>query len=340
MPKKNKKKKKSIAANIIESITEYTTGTGQKLWNIHPSDKCAGEYCVIHNPSNHSMRDFPTHWRSDRGLMERICPHGVGHPDPDGLAYALSLDHSAGLHGCDGCCSRTLPIPCFNCGENHDCAWCDPSSYDEDDFVEVHDYWNDPEWVDQNAAPNGIGPICKYCHRLIDWSPTDHAIDCSRFGNNNGLGQEMMNRDNIIWLAGLFEGEGYVLFPGKNEVNIGIKMNDQDVIEKIHQIFGGSIYHYDREDPRHSDYWVWSLRKREEVKIIIERILPWMGERRTTKMIEGLERLGRQGQLSLIQHGTVSGYNKEIKRGLPTCKQCRKAVSESKQSRIKTTKLA
>ena len=44
------------------------------------------------------MRDWPQHFRDDRGIMERICPHGVGHPDPDDY---LAGD---GMHGCDGCC--------------------------------------------------------------------------------------------------------------------------------------------------------------------------------------------------------------------------------------------
>jgi hypothetical protein len=49
--------------------------------------------------SVHSMRSFPTHFRFDRYLMERICPHGVGHPDPDDPQSAID-----GVHGCDGCC--------------------------------------------------------------------------------------------------------------------------------------------------------------------------------------------------------------------------------------------
>lgn len=36
-----------------------------------------------------------------------------------------------------------------------------------------------PEWVNTEAAPNGIGPVCKYCDRLIDSHPTDHALSCS-----------------------------------------------------------------------------------------------------------------------------------------------------------------
>lgn len=85
----------------------YVTGTGWLISRVHRPQDCAGRFCVIHNPSDHSMRAFPTHWRADRGLMERICPHGVGHPDPDDLAW--QEEHrpqaAAGVHGCDGCCA-------------------------------------------------------------------------------------------------------------------------------------------------------------------------------------------------------------------------------------------
>ena len=80
-------------------------GTDITLRNVHPRDKCAGEHCVIHNPSNHHMRTWRMHWRGDRGLMERLCPHGVGHPDPDQAGYwrLLNMEWMT-VHGCDGCC--------------------------------------------------------------------------------------------------------------------------------------------------------------------------------------------------------------------------------------------
>lgn len=91
-------------------MSEYVTGTGQTLRGIHDTSKCAGEHCVIHQPSQHPMRLFRTHWRPDRGLMERICPHGVGHPDPDSLAFVareVGVDRARTecVHGCDGCCA-------------------------------------------------------------------------------------------------------------------------------------------------------------------------------------------------------------------------------------------
>lgn len=56
--------------------------------------------CSIHSPSDHHMSEWRQHWRGDRGIMERICEHGIGHPDPD-TRYRAG---DSGVHGCDGCC--------------------------------------------------------------------------------------------------------------------------------------------------------------------------------------------------------------------------------------------
>lgn len=79
--------------------------------SIHDPSACEGRACCIHHPSDHHMKDWPQVWRADRYLMERTCPHGIGHPDPDHVAYMLSVgkwQDSDGVHGCDGCCNGTL----------------------------------------------------------------------------------------------------------------------------------------------------------------------------------------------------------------------------------------
>jgi len=60
------------------------------------------------------MDDLPLHWRGDRGIFERICEHGVGHPDPDTMDHIANTRgareaESESIHGCDGCCSQ-LPL--------------------------------------------------------------------------------------------------------------------------------------------------------------------------------------------------------------------------------------
>lgn len=90
---------------------------GQKL-TTHAKGKCVGQFCTIHNHSDHHMIAWPQNWRSDRGIMERMCPHGIGHPDPDD---PKTQDRYEAVHGCDGCCS--------------------PKKQFEQDFVElIHTY--------------------------------------------------------------------------------------------------------------------------------------------------------------------------------------------------------
>lgn len=77
----------------------------------HPADRCEGGYCVIHNPSDHPLKDAPIHWDEERRRTDRVCRHDQHHPDPDHLAYVADtqgmleyLKHKR--HDCDGCCRR------------------------------------------------------------------------------------------------------------------------------------------------------------------------------------------------------------------------------------------
>ncbi len=93
----------------VGSSTEFSLGAAAGaavLKNIHDPSLCAGEFCVIHNPSDHHMRTWELNWRDDKKQMERLCPtHGTGHPDPDDLAFHVRQGRPwMGVHGCCGCC--------------------------------------------------------------------------------------------------------------------------------------------------------------------------------------------------------------------------------------------
>ena len=76
---------------------EWQINVDEQICSVHPAEVCKHP-CVLHAPTNHHMRDWTLHWRSDRGCFERLCPeHGVGHPDPDDKGHD-------GIHGCCGCC--------------------------------------------------------------------------------------------------------------------------------------------------------------------------------------------------------------------------------------------
>lgn len=79
-----------------------------KNLRVHSRRVCRGQKCCLHNPSKHHMRSWPLFIRTDKfTLAERVCKHGVGHPDPDSVRH---LDPAGclllGVHGCDGCCRK------------------------------------------------------------------------------------------------------------------------------------------------------------------------------------------------------------------------------------------
>lgn len=90
---------KQRAGFLLEGVSQdYVTGLGQVLSNVHHPSTCEGRDCVIHNPSIHNMVGWPTRF-TDSKIMERVCRHGVGHPDPDD-PY-VTEDY---VHDCCGCC--------------------------------------------------------------------------------------------------------------------------------------------------------------------------------------------------------------------------------------------
>lgn len=92
------------AVSTGEVLGEVNHGT---IVYTHGEDECSGEFCALHNPSDHPLKDAPMVFRMDRqGLIERTCEHGVGHPDPDSVShFKRNGDLEQGVHGCDGCCS-------------------------------------------------------------------------------------------------------------------------------------------------------------------------------------------------------------------------------------------
>ncbi len=80
------------------------------LRGVHPPEACGGpegnDPCPFHRPTEHRMRHMPMNWRMDRNLIERLCAHGVGHPDPDHNAYWKRTNRTyESVHGCCGCCT-------------------------------------------------------------------------------------------------------------------------------------------------------------------------------------------------------------------------------------------
>lgn len=89
---------------LVNQTDEDGFVLGERLLYVHHPSQCQGQdrACCIHRPSDHHMKSWPQLWRADSRHMERTCPHGVGHPDPDG--YLADRPHT-----CDGCCHPPTP---------------------------------------------------------------------------------------------------------------------------------------------------------------------------------------------------------------------------------------
>lgn len=81
------------------------------LRGVHRPSACSGQPwgCWIHHPFPHRLDHAPVRWREDNETAERVCDHGIGHPDPQDAAYWWNAhNRDVTVHGCDGCC---LPLP-------------------------------------------------------------------------------------------------------------------------------------------------------------------------------------------------------------------------------------
>jgi hypothetical protein len=99
-------------------VPDYSFLTGDRIVRYHAVERCSG-HCPFHRPSAHLMVTWPMDVRGST-LVERVCPHGVGHPDPDSVHWLNDRGiHTAGVHGCDLCCSGLPDAVCPSCGENY-----------------------------------------------------------------------------------------------------------------------------------------------------------------------------------------------------------------------------
>lgn len=77
---------------------EKSTLVGGESLNTHESGSCIGQYCTVHNNSDHHMVKWNQTWDFRIGRIMRICPHKVAHTDPDEINPNTA-------HDCDGCCN-------------------------------------------------------------------------------------------------------------------------------------------------------------------------------------------------------------------------------------------
>ena len=90
-----------------------------------------------------------------------------------------------------------------------------------------------------------------------------------------------MNRELVIWAAGLLEGEGSFGCAGVTRVPcVQCHSTDKDVLDRLAATFGGNVTGpYVNQNEKYKPVWYWG-RKGVFGYAIMVAVFPWMGERR------------------------------------------------------------
>lgn len=102
---------------------------------------------------------------------------------------------------------------------------------------------------------------------------------------------------DAAWLAGLFEGEGYLSRIPGNGVRMGINMCDEDVVRRAYELAGGSFRDKPAGNPRHKPQWLWQVTNWPDVLSLCAVLLPFMGQRRRAKMESVIAEAAADGRL-------------------------------------------
>ena len=98
---------------------------------------------------------------------------------------------------------------------------------------------------------------------------------------------------DIVWAAGLFEGEGCIKKIARNRYrSITIAMTDNDVMERFVDVIGyGNLNGPYLNKLSTKPFWRWDCAKKSEVLRILKMFLPHLGKRRAEKAIEAITHL-------------------------------------------------
>lgn len=111
-----------------------------------------------------------------------------------------------------------------------------------------------------------------------------------------------ISREEIIWAAGLFEGEGSIVwtsYPSRHRTKrytrcqVSLHTTDKDVLERFVKAIGfgtinGPYTYVSRKIRKRKPSWYWAVAGHERVQTTIAMLWPWLGERRQKRAKEVL----------------------------------------------------
>ena len=98
-----------------------------------------------------------------------------------------------------------------------------------------------------------------------------------------------MHREDLIWLAGLLEGEGSFLtesIRGKSYPVIQVEMTDEDVIQRVARLFGTKMFSAKKIRAGASMRSYRARVRYQRARELMCALCPLMGQRRAAKIME------------------------------------------------------
>lgn len=113
------------------------------------------------------------------------------------------------------------------------------------------------------------------------------------FGGSNPTLPTMniTTKEELAWLAGLFEGEGSICHFNRSDrpskrLEVDLAMTDEDVVQRAANLLDAKVF---SKQVREGDKRMYYLRLSDNTaRKFLREILPYMGERRTMKILSVL----------------------------------------------------
>lgn len=104
-----------------------------------------------------------------------------------------------------------------------------------------------------------------------------------------------MKPEDIGYMAGIFEGEGWIVTNKRSGARLSVAMTDFDVIEKLHSQTGiGRLHGPFIKKTGKKPQLEWNVNRQKDLADLLNAILPFLCDRRTIRVGEALEMLERQ----------------------------------------------
>lgn len=100
----------------------------------------------------------------------------------------------------------------------------------------------------------------------------------------------------LVWLAGMIDGEGWIGVDRRGNLRFSMSQNDRSTLEKCQHISGGlgNITKHSGENAR---AWKWCVNA-SYVQRLLEMVIPWMWAKRAQAQVALWSPAGRRGKRS------------------------------------------